>query len=137
MKILIFGLPGSGKSTMAKRLSNVFSGSIWINADEIRKHYDDWDFSLEGRIRQSLRMRHLADGVVMAGGIAIADFVCPTKKTREQFDPDFSIWMDTIDKGRFEDTNLMFEKPENPDIVVRKWVNFVDDIVDSIVKKSS
>ena len=137
MKILIFGLPGSGKSTMAKRLSNVFSGSIWINADEIRKHYDDWDFSLEGRIRQSLRMRHLADGVVMAGGIAIADFVCPTKKTREQFDPDFSIWMDTIDKGRFEDTNLMFEKPENPDIVVRKRVNFIDDIVDSIVKKSS
>ena len=91
MKILIFGLPGSGKTTLAKPFAELIGG-IHINADVVRTSYDDWDFSPEGRIRQAQRMRHLADGVVMAGKIAVADFVCPTEKARAEFNPDYSVW---------------------------------------------
>ena len=119
VKILIFGLPGSGKTTLAKSLVNLIGG-IHINADEVREKYDDWDFSNEGRTRQAYRMKFLSDGVVQAGKIAVADFICPTKNTREDFNADFSVWMNTIEKGRFEDTNKMFEKPNNIDYEINK-----------------
>ena len=109
MKILICGLPGSGKSTIGKPFAELIGG-IWINADEVRKKYDDWDFTPEGRMRQALRMKFLSDGVVMAGKIAIADFICPTKAARESFNADYTVWMDTIKFGKYEDTNLMYER---------------------------
>ena len=130
MKILIMGLPGSGKSTLAKPFADLIGG-IHLNADEVRGKYDDWDFTPEGRIRQAARMRHLADGVVMAGKIAVADFVCPTEKARSEFDPDYVVWMDTIDKGRFEDTNKMFEPPKNVNYHVNKWF---DDTHEQLLK---
>jgi len=120
MKILIFGLPGSGKSTLAEELSKLSKG-VWLNADKIREEYNDWDFSMEGRIRQANRMRHLSDGVVKAKKIAIADFVCPTERARNDFNADYSIWMDTIKEGRFEDTNRIFEIPTNYNYKVTEW----------------
>lgn len=120
MKILIFGLPGAGKSTLAQPFAKLIGG-VWINADQVREKYNDWDFSPEGRIRQAQRMRHLADGVVMAGKTAVADFVCPTERARKEFNPDFTVWMDTIEEGRFEDTNKMFEKPPKVDYHVKGW----------------
>jgi len=120
MKILIFGLPGSGKTTLAKPFAELIGG-VHINADAVREAYDDWDFTPEGRMRQAQRMRHLADGVVMAGKIAVADFVCPTEATRAEFDPDYTVWMDTIKEGRFEDTNAMFEQPPECDYHVAQW----------------
>jgi adenylylsulfate kinase len=122
VKILIFGLPGSGKSTLAEPFAKLVGG-IWLNADAVRKEYDDWDFTPEGRMRQAMRMKFLADGVVKAGKIAIADFVCPTEAARAEFNPDFTVWMDTIKAGRFEDTNKMFEKPDNFNYHVAKWFN--------------
>ena len=115
MKVLVFGLPGSGKSTLSEPLAEQVEG-VWINADAVREKYNDWDFSTEGRMRQAARMRHLADGVSMAGKIAITDFVCPFQKARDEFEPDYIIWMNTIEEGRFEDTNKVFEAP-HPDSI--------------------
>lgn len=120
MKILICGLPGSGKSTLAEPLSRLLDG-VWINADEVRTHYDDWDFSIEGRIRQAERMSYIADGVVMAGKIAIADFIAPTEKMREIYDPNYLVWIDTIDNSGFPDTDAMFEPPTHVNYHVSKW----------------
>ena len=130
MKILICGLPGSGKSTLADTLSELV-GAIWINADEVREHYDDWDFTPEGRARQAQRMRYLSDGAILAKRIVIADFVAPTAALRKQYDPDYIIWMDTINEGRYEDTNAMFEKVENADYICKTWnttVNIIEII---------
>jgi adenylylsulfate kinase len=115
MKVLVFGLPGSGKSTLSEPLAEQVEG-VWINADAVREKYNDWDFSTEGRMRQAARMRHLADGVSRAGKIAITDFVCPFQKARDEFEPDYVIWMNTIEEGRFEDTNKVFEAP-HPDSI--------------------
>ena len=134
MKILIFGLPGSGKSTLAEPFADLVGG-VWINADKVRSHYDDWDFTSEGRMRQALRMRYLADGVVLSGKIAVADFVCPTEAARLEFAPDFTVWMDTIKEGRFEDTNKMFEQPPTCDYVVSKWFTDTHDQLMTVVKK--
>jgi adenylylsulfate kinase len=120
MKILIMGLPGSGKSTLAAPFAQLVNG-VWLNADAVRKEYNDWDFSPEGRIRQAQRMRYLADGVVRAGQVAVADFVCPTEQARAEFAPDYTVWMDTIKAGRFEDTNRVFVPPTHVDYHVSKW----------------
>jgi adenylylsulfate kinase len=110
MKILIMGLPGSGKTTLARMIAPRLN-AVWLNADEVRKEANDWDFSEDGRRRQSLRMRSLAEGAVGNNRTVVADFVCPTKKTREHFGADYTVWMDTIKEGRFDDTNKMFEEP--------------------------
>jgi adenylylsulfate kinase len=134
MKILIFGLPGSGKSTLAKPFAELIGG-VHLNADVIRTSYDDWDFTPEGRMRQANRMKHLADGVVMAGKVAVADFVCPTAEARLAFNPDYTVWMDTISRGRFEDTNDIFETPEDVDYHVEKWFNNAHEQLMPVVKR--
>lgn len=133
MKILIFGLPGSGKTTLAKPFAKLIGG-IHINADEVRTRYNDWDFTQEGRMRQAQRMRYLADGVVSAGGIAVADFICPTENARLEFDPDYTVWMDTIEEGRFEDTNKMFQKPAKYDYHVATWFKDTDQQLTKVVQ---
>jgi GTPase SAR1 family protein len=154
-KILIMGLPGTGKTYFAEKLKRYLeqNGDVmkispgrvldyegipgpdfynvkvdWFNADEIRKRFNDWDFSREGRIRQSLRMFEFA--VKCSGDFVICDFVAPLPEMRNNFKADWTIWMDTIDAGRYDDTNRAFVPPDVYDFRIteqnaEKWVEFI------------
>ena len=111
------GLPGSGKTTLANELATLLEAKR-LNADEVRKEANDWDFSEEGRKRQSKRMAEFALKLKKEGNNVIADFICPTPQARALFPSDYIIWVDTIKEGRFEDTNKMFVKPEKFDFHV-------------------
>ena len=111
MKILVMGLSGSGKTFLSKLLQKELS-CAWYNADNLREMANDWDFSEEGRKRQSKRMADFAIKMKQDGSYVIADFICPTPEARKLFPADFVIWVDTIKEGRFDDTNKMFVKPE-------------------------
>jgi phosphopantetheine adenylyltransferase len=133
-RILIFGLPGSGKSTLAKRLVEILGNADWHNADDVRKTFDDWDFSDEGRKRQSLRMRDYVRKSVAKGNYGVADFVCPTNELRELNVPEYVIWMDTIKEGRYEDTNTLFEEPRFDGVkinaIIRKEDWWTEELVE-------
>ena len=115
--ILIMGLPGSGKTTLANELGTMLDAKR-LNADEVRREANDWDFSKEGRKRQAKRMAEFSLKLKNEGNYVIADFICPTEETRKQFNADYTVWMDTIKEGRFEDTNKMFEAPNDYDFRV-------------------
>lgn len=132
MKILVFGLPGAGKTWLAERLQKHIPNCAWFNADRIREMADDWDFTPEGRLRQATRMRNIADYEKENGRWVISDFVCPTQHTRDMFDADISIWVDTISEGRFEDTNKMFEIPAMFDYHVNHFYH--DDEIKSLAE---
>lgn len=139
MRILIMGLPGAGKTYLAERLRERLWQEgrtvAWFNADDVRKQYNDWDFSPAGRIRQSVRMRELADKSTT--DYVICDFVAPLPEMRHNFKADWTIWVDTIEAGRYEDTNKMFVEPEVYDFRIteqwaEKWVDFIaDHIIDN------
>ena len=120
MKILVMGLPGSGKTYLTERLVPLIEAA-WYNADKVREMANDWDFSDEGRSRQSNRMKTFADFEKSNGRFVVCDFVCPTKGTRANFNADITIWMDTITEGRFEDTNKLFQNPENVTYHITEW----------------
>lgn len=146
-RILIMGLPGSGKTYFAEHLKRYLEQHgvtqnvpemmpitgmnatvTWFNADDVRRKYNDWDFSKEGRIRQSLRMLEFA--LSSSTDYVICDFVAPIPEMRNNFKADWTIWMDTIEQGRFEDTNKMFVPPDVYDFRIteknaEKWAEFV------------
>ena len=135
MKNLIMGFPGSGKTYLAERMQPILKAA-WYNADIVREMANDWDFSPQGRIRQSLRMRNLANFEKEHGRIVICDFVCPTKETKENFDPDVTIWMNTIQSGRYEDTNKMFEEPTNVSFKITEMNDNNHEIISKQILKN-
>ena len=113
------GLRGSGKTWLASRISKHFSIPFW-DADDVRRIYNDWDFSIAGRAMQTERMRTLAE----IDDISISAYVCPLPALRHNFNPDKLIWMDTIDEGRYEDTNKLFHPPlKIYDLRITKWID--------------
>ena len=117
IKILIMGLPGSGKTTLASALSKLLNAD-WINADKIREKYNDWDFSRQGILRQASRMSKIAEKSKKK--FVIADFVCPYKKCRIIFKPDYLIFMNTINKGRLKTFDKIFEKPKKKFLEIKE-----------------
>ena len=111
------GLPGSGKTTLASKLVPLLNAK-WLNNDEARKAANDWDFSEEGRIRQAKRMADIAEKYKKESKFVVADFICPIPESRKLFNADYVVWVDTINKGRFDDTNKMFVKPKKFDFRV-------------------
>ena len=127
--ILIMGLPGSGKTTLANELAPMINAKR-LNADEVRKKANDWDFSEDGRKRQSKRMADFAKKLKEEGNYVVADFICPTPEARSLFPADYIIWVDTIKEGRFDDTNKMFVKPDKFNFQVttqdaKKWATII------------
>ena len=104
MRVLIYGLPGAGKTYMAEKLVDYLGDRVaWFNADVVRKEADDWDFSDEGRLRQNTRMRLLCEEAESKGKVAIADFVAPFENARREFSADIEIFVDTIKESEYEE----------------------------------
>lgn len=123
------GLPGAGKTTLAEQLQKKLK-CVWYNADEIRNHINrDLGYTDEDRIEQATRMGRLCDIVLRADRYVIADFVCPTEETRQAFNSNFIIWLDTIKEGRYADTNKLFEKPSYAQLTITSWDYDVDELV--------
>ena len=112
------GLPGSGKTTLAIKLSKRLKAKL-LNADKIRKKFNDWDFSKKGRIRQAKRLAKISQKFEKKGFLVVADFICPNPETRKLFNSDFIIWMDTIKTSKFKDTNSMFVKPKKFNVRIK------------------
>ena len=132
------GLPGSGKTTLASKLVPLLNAK-WVNNDEVRKAANDWDFSREGRLRQAKRMAATAEKIIQESNYdyLVTDYVCPIPETRDIFNADYIIWLDTIKKGRFEDTNKMFVKPKKFDfkVTTQNAEIWAKKIVDQLLNK--
>ena len=113
--ILIIGLPGSGKTTLARELKKKLKAE-WLNADKVRKKYNNWDFSKNGVLRQAKRMKLLSKKSKKK--FVIADFVCPYEEGRKIFKPDYLIWMDTIKRGRLSTFDKTFQRPKKFDFKI-------------------
>jgi GTPase SAR1 family protein len=138
MKILVMGLPGSGKTTLSEVLAKKLSAA-YFNADAVRAMFGDWNFDTKARERQASRMAKLANQALSEGAsFVVADFVCPTQNTRTLFNADYTVFMNTIESGRFEDTNRVFTWPYTADFMITEWGNVeeqVQDIITDIKRK--
>ena len=134
-KILIMGLPGSGKSFLAKELNKRLKAT-WLNADEVRKKFNDWNFSKKGVLRQAKRMKSLAKKSKKS--FVIADFICPYEEGRKIFKPDYLIWMDTIKQGRLSTFDKTFQKPKKFDLKINsKNVKLYSKLIYNKIKNRS
>lgn len=135
-RILICGLPGAGKTTLAEALTPLLK-AFHINADKVRNFYNDWDFSPEGRKRQAGRMKEASIVHGLANRVTVTDFVAPTQSIRDFFDADFVIWVNTINESRFEDTNAIFEPVTKCDVVIDHYLTEAEllQLVEQIKQK--
>jgi len=137
MRILVMGLPGSGKTEFSNQLKQELirrnQSVTWYSADLVREDYNDWDFSVKGRIRQANRMKDLSIKSSLEVDFVISDFVAPTVEIRNIFNADLVIFMDTIEQGRYPDTNKVFERPKYYDYIINNFDYSIEKIVNEII----
>ena len=80
--ILVMGLPGAGKTTLADEMAPLLNAKR-LNADEVRKAANDWDFSEEGRVRQAKRMAEFALKLKNEGHYVIACLLYTSPSPRD------------------------------------------------------
>jgi adenylylsulfate kinase len=136
-KILVMGLPGSGKSTLSRALLDILDSAVYWNADEVRSTINaHLGFSPEDRIKQAQSMKWLSDKVVESGNLCVVDFICPTPETRQAFNTNdaFVVWVDRIKEGRFDDTNKLFVPPEDYNFRVTEESGIPEKVAGEIVQ---
>lgn len=140
MKILVYGLPESGKTTLAGKLKEALGpDATWYNADELRTRANDWDFSHEGRLRQTIRIKDILD-LHTPDEIVIVDYICPLNEFRDLFSPNvYKVFCDTITEGPYADTNALFERPMelHVDYIIWRWDESTDTddlMIEQIIK---
>ena len=137
--ILVLGLPGSGKTTFAKRLHKHLPDSMRLNGDVIRDLYQDYDFSIEGRIRQARRLRMLAfDGLLAPNTkYVIIDFVCPLSAQLEIINPNYIIWINTVIRSQYEDTDNLFTNPNCFDLEIPNYAYKIKKLAANLIRELS
>jgi len=96
MIILICGAEGSGKTTLAKPFAELL-GAVYVNKDTYSRA------ELKGYI----------DGLVAAGNTVVVDKRCQTTDAHRYINPDFVVWMDTVDEK--------IDTPPKIDYHVAEW----------------
>lgn len=125
--VLIFGLSGSGKTTLAESLNKILNFTR-LNGDELRKEYNDWDFSIAGRIRQATRIKVHSN----KSKHCLIDIIAPLEEQRTIISPDYSIWMNTIHESEYKDTDELFEIPKKVDKIITSFDYDIDEIIKDI-----
>ena len=141
IKILVMGLPGSGKSFLSEKLSKELSRHgkcTWLNADRVRADANDWDFTVDGRIRQGDRMASMANN--SDSDFVVLDFIAPLAEVRDRVEPDWIVWTDTIGSSKYPDTNFVFQSPKKYDFHIvqisqKPWAQIICDSIISGERK--
>ena len=84
MVLWLTGNTGSGKTTLAKWIRELFPRAIVLDGNELRDVWHDLDLSKEGRWEQNLRAARLAKILCKQYHTVIVAVICPYHELRKE-----------------------------------------------------